>query len=369
MKILWVFPSFEIGGAQRRFATLAGGLGADFSHRIVSMDGCYGAGGLIAYDVDWARTEVAVEKSRFFSSVNIKRFRSLLENEAPDVLVTHNWGAIEWRLANRKLKFPHLHIEDGFSANETPGGAEKRRDLARQLLFTRIASGHEKFAFVAPSEALLKIYQRRWRVDRSRIHLIYNGVDINSFSPQQERSSSKLVIGSVGALRREKRFDRLLRIFAAVRSNLAAKLLIVGDGVQRDSLEQLARELQIAQDVEFVGAQTKVAPFLSQMDIYALTSDTEQMPISLIEAMATALPVVASNVGDVASMLSSENSGLVHDLNNEETLALSLLQLAKDKEKRAAIGGANRSKARASYSHERMIEAYRSLFASLTSPA
>ncbi|MEO1292936.1 MAG: glycosyltransferase, partial [Pseudomonadota bacterium] len=135
-----------------------------------------------------------------------------------------------------------------------------------------------------------------------------------------------------------------------------------GDGPERAALEELANELEIKDRVDFVGAQGNVAPYLARMDAYALTSDTEQMPISLVEAMAARLPVVATNVGDVAEMLAPENRAFVVDLGDDSALAAAAELLLSSSAARASLGEANAVKARAEYTLERMVTRYDNLF-------
>lgn len=363
MKILWAFSSFEIGGAQRRFASLAPALGAEFSHIVSAMDGCYDAGVLLGESVDWRRRAVEIEKGGFVSRVNIARMADLLAEVKPDILCTTNWGTIEWRLANRSAKIPHIHVEDGFGPDEALGARNPRRDLARRILFSRAATGHDRFAFVAPSTGMVRIFTRAWGAG-PRVAFIPNGVDVGQF-PCGEKGGegSPAVIGSVGALRKEKRFDRLLRIFAEASRDAPLRLLLVGDGPERQNLEQLCRDLRLEASVTFTGAQSRISDFLEQMDIYAIASDTEQMPISLIEAMASGLPVVGSDVGDVGVMLDADNRPFIVPPGEERKMAASLLTLAQNRALRTELGKANARKARAEYSLDRMTQSYREMFA------
>ncbi|MBT8471369.1 MAG: glycosyltransferase, partial [Marinicaulis sp.] len=99
---------------------------------------------------------------------------------------------------------------------------------------------------------------------------------------------------------------------------------------------------------------------------FAMTSDTEQMPIGLVEAMATGLPVVASDVGDIRKMLADDNRQFVFDRESKPGFAAAFTQLANDADLRRQLGSKNASKARAEYSMEKMINAYEALFAEIT---
>ncbi len=366
MKCFWAFSSFAVGGPQRRFVSIADQLGDDYHHIVTAMDECYDVEMLLGERISYTRCPLTVEKNGAISRANIRCFADALEEAEPDLLLTSNWGTIEWRIANRKAKIPHLHFEDGFGPDESAHTRNKKRNLARRILFSRLATGHGQFSFVAPSHTLGDIFEEEWRVPADRTAIIPNGVNIGRFAsiePPGDRSIP--VIGSVGALRPEKRFDRLLRVFSKVRQKTRATLLIIGDGPLAGDLRQQARDLNISEDVIFAGAQADVAPFLRRMDVFALTSDTEQMPVSLVEAMAAGLPVVASNVGDIRDILSAENRRFAYYAEDEKNMARAISTMLRDHRCRASLGAANAAKAALEYSLETMTHRYRALFESV----
>ena len=116
-----------------------------------------------------------------------------------------------------------------------------------------------------------------------------------------------MVIGTVAALRAEKNIARLIRALARLPAAAPARLVIVGDGPERAALEALAVAEGVGGRVEFAGHCADPAPLYAGFDIFALSSDTEQMPLSVLEAMASGLPVAATDVGDVAAMLDAAN--------------------------------------------------------------
>ena len=363
MKCFWAFSTFAIGGPQRRFISIAEQLGPDWHHVVTAMDNCYDAELLLSDAISYTRCPLPVEKSRSLSRTNTRRFADALVETNPDLLLTSNWGTIEWRVANRKPQIPHIHFEDGFGSDEAAGGRNWKRNLARRWLFSRRATGHDRFAFVAPSKTMGEIFEQDWRIPPNRLLVIPNGVDIRHFASIEPPGDRRVpTIGAVGALRPEKRFDRLLRIFATVRKTRPVALMIVGDGPLLDELKALACALGVADDVLFTGAMSDVAPALKQMDVYAITSDTEQMPISLVEAMAAGLPVVASDIGDIDAMLADESRRFTHDPVDEEGLVLSLTRLLDDHQLRATLGAANAAKAATHYSMEKMTAHYKAMF-------
>ncbi len=352
--LLHIFPTFARGGQQRRLAALAPALGESFVHRIVSLDG------EVSAQEDF--TEVAVDleqlplrKGRGVSLANMRAFRRLLARSRPDILCTYNFGSLEAAAANRLgPKLPHVHFEDGFGGDESPQQQKWRRIWLRRILLQR--------SFIAvPSRGLAEIATRVWRLPPARVRYIANGVDIARFAdhPRQSSANSAVVVGSVGALRPEKNFRRLISAFAAVSTETNARLVIYGEGPDRGALEAFARASQTP--VELPGATAAPESAYASLDIFALSSDTEQMPLSLIEAMAAGLPVTATDVGDVKETLAPENAEFVVSLGDDRGFANGLARLAGDADLRRRIGAANAAKARASLGLEPMAAAHRTL--------
>ena len=169
------------------------------------------------------------------------------------------------------------------------------------------------------------------------------------------------MIGTVAALRPEKNLGRLLRAFALLPEGCQARLVIAGDGPERAALEALARELGVAERVQFTGHVADPARLYGGFDLFALSSDTEQMPLTVLEAMAAGLPVVATEVGDVRAMLCPENDPFVGP-KEAAALAERLRDLLADAALRQRIGAANRAKAERDFDEQGMFHAWRALF-------
>lgn len=364
---LHVFPSFGIGGAQRRTVDLANSILADKRHVIVALDRDFGAAEELKFDVRHRLVSLGCKSSSRPDLDNLRTFRRLVAQHRPEILITYNWGAIEAALANRIAPLcPHLHFEDGFGPDETPSRQLPRRVWGRRLAL----SG--KSTIVVPSKTLLNLAKSTWRFRSTRLRYIPNGIDCHRFSssdgeqqPSLRQDPEEILIGAIGTLRPEKNFSRLLRLVATASSDRPVRLIVVGDGPERPSLEALASELGIDDRTTFVGHQRSPERFLEQLDIFALTSDTEQMPYCLIEAMAASLPVIATDVGDVKSMLPATNQAFVAAPSDEPALAPLLKQLIEQPELRHELGALNRAHAHQHFDHKAMLSRYIDLFASL----
>lgn len=174
------------------------------------------------------------------------------------------------------------------------------------------------------------------------------------------------VIGWVGRMTAVKDTSAVLRIAAAVRARgVDAALCMVGDGPERGSLEQLAHELGIAQHVYFVGYQTDVAPYYELFDAFVLPSVNEGTPVSAIEALASATPVVANRVGGVPDVVRDGVDGFLVEPGDVEGAADRLAELARDAALGGRLGGAGRERVRSRYAVERLVDDVDRLYCSL----
>jgi len=337
-----------------RFAQLVRLHGPRYRHTVIALDGNYDMAGRLT-GLPVTCHELPFDKRKLLDSW--QRFRTALRVLRPDVLLTYNWGAIEWALINRlEGVAQHIHIEDGF------GPEEAAKQLKRRVWARRLALSGRNTIVVLPSRNLERIALGVWSLSRKRVRFIPNGIDCARFGAPARRSpGGTTVIGTVASLRREKNLARLIQAFAALavtRETGGFELLIVGDGAERASLEQRARELGLGAQVRFAGQSDRPEDWLSRMDIFALSSDTEQMPLSVLEAMAAALPLVATAVGDVAQMVSPENRDYVVPADG---FAAALARLADESAAWRTIGLANQNTARENFDENVMAARYAAL--------
>ncbi len=343
--LLHAFSTFATGGPQVRFASIANHFGRRYRHAIIAMDGNLSCRERLDPRLHLQLPDIEVRRGRNFG--NIRPFRDVLKRMRPDLLITYNWGAIDWAIADAGELVPHLHAEDGF------GPEERSRQLPRRVWTRRLVLRRRQV--VLPSQTLLSIARDQWRLDPARLRYVPNGIDLARFAPGSP-SEAGPVVGTVAALRAEKNLGRLIRAYAAC--GAPGRLVIVGDGPERSALEGLARELGAA--VEFTGHVERPAALIAGFDVFALSSDTEQMPLSLLEAMATGLPVVATDVGDIRAMLAPENAPFVTAL-DDAALASALGRLLSNPAQRAELGHANRMQAERHFNQETMFAAWGAL--------
>lgn len=367
-KNIWhIFSTLSVGGPQRRFADYLNRTQAGHQHHVYAMDGRYDALALMEGKKPLHNGEQVIAKGNTLAATF--SCRKFLKSHKPDLLVTYNWGATEWALANSIFPIcPTIHIQDGFAEDEQDGEKTARR-IVRKIAYRNCAK------VVVPSLTLEKIARAGWRIPQKRLRFIPNGIETNAFAHAADADLMKTLglaskgktIGTVAALRAEKNIGRLIEAFSLVEdAHPEAQLVIVGDGVGSSALKMLAERVCTKGRVIFTGNLTQPEKILPAFDIFALSSDTEQMPLSIIEAMATGLPIVSTDVGDVKTMVSTNNKPFVRD-RDAESLAADICHLLSAPEVAKTIGRENKRKAQTEYGVDHMVAAYDQLFTNPTS--
>ena len=291
-----------------------------------------------------------------------KRLRSL----NPDLILTYNWGAVEVVMSVRLFGgAPLVHHEDGFGPDEI-GGQLQRRVWLRRLALP--GATH----VIVPSRTLEQTAREVWRRPPAATTYIPNGIDVALFDKQPasnaipglDRTGSPLQVGTVAGLRPEKNLTRLVRVFANASKDIDARLVIVGTGPERDRILAEARTHGIEYRVHLPGFLADPHRYVGLFDVFALSSDTEQFPISLVEAMAARLPAVCTAVGDIAEIVSRDNAPFIAPAGDEAALASHMRKLLLDAGLRRAVGAANRSRVEQEFSKQRMVETYDRIYRS-----
>src|SRR6185312_4160965 len=357
--VLHVFPSFGVGGLPLRTIRIMGHLGARCCHTIVALDGVVTASERMPQAVRAEVVPMVVDKRQPLKS--LLSFRRFIKRARPDVLATYNWGAIEWAAANRIWPLcRHVHFEAGF-------GAEEATKQLRRRVFGRRWALRRSEQIVVPSHTLRRIATTVWRFPDERVLYIPDGIDVKRYADAAERNSAAarqtdgIVIGTLAPLRPEKNVGRLLQAFARLDTKVARRLVIAGDGAERGKLEKMVAEYGIQRRVTFLGHVSQPETTLPSFDIFALSSDTEQIPNAMLEAMAAGLPVAAVDVGDVKSMLPPENQDFVVPRDDLDAFAVALQRLTENSELRRQLGSLNQNHVGAHYRQETMFAAYERL--------
>jgi glycosyltransferase involved in cell wall biosynthesis len=198
--------------------------------------------------------------------------------------------------------------------------------------------------------------------------IIPNGVSPDRLQVEKSRDELRRELGVspdeqvllfLGYLENAKRPDRFIRVLAEVsRSTPSVRGWIVGDGPMFKDLRQMAKDLDVERRVSFFGNQAQVGSFLSAADLLLLTSDTEGLPATILEAAYMGLPVVATRVGGVAECIEDGRTGMLVEEGDDSAFARAVLTLALDNERRMAMGNMASAKARKEFTIERVANRY-----------
>ncbi|MEH3037740.1 MAG: glycosyltransferase [Sphingomonas adhaesiva] len=364
LSILHLHSTFDLGGKEARAVRLMNAFGDRARHTIVSaMPDRLGARGRIDQRI---RYEIAQDAPPLTGKPSVARYEAIARYMRRfDLVLTYNWGAIDGVMARRVFARgtpPVVHHEDGFNEDEA-GGLKRERNLYRRLALGAAA------ALVVPSKALEQIALETWKQPRGRVHRIGNGIATALYAGRPDpgaipgfvRNERELVIGSVAGLRAVKDLPALVRAVGGLSARF--RLVIVGEGPERAAIEQAAMAMGIDDRVVLPGFIDRPYRYMGLFDVLALSSRSEQAPISVLEAMAAGLPVVAPPVGDVADMVSDANRPFITEHHGEVRLRDMIQALADNPDGRRAIGAANQAKARAEHDEGVMIERYANLYA------
>jgi glycosyltransferase involved in cell wall biosynthesis len=211
---------------------------------------------------------------------------------------------------------------------------------------------------VAVSERVAAYAAREFRIPPDRLSTIVNGVDLDHFRPvTRERGANAPTLGCTARLHRKNDHATLLRAFAGLSARWPeARLLLVGRGPEEPRLRKLADALAVSSRVDFLGEQPDVAPSLAQMDVYVQASAAEGMPNSVLEAMATGLPVVATAVGGTPEVVADGETGLLVPPGDPVALAAALETLLANPVMTKAFGRAGRARVEAHFGEKLMLQ-------------
>jgi len=360
--LLHIFSTFAVGGPEVRLSNIMNHFGNKYRHTIAAMDGRYSCKSRLAGGLDIQFLSLPSTKAGLLR--NFAHNYGVLRDLRPDLLLTYNWGAIEWAFTNCLHQFcRHIHFESGF------GPEEAEKQMLRRVVFRRIALARAA-RIVVPSRQLEELAVKVWKFPPEKILFIANGIDCAKFErapsmtaiPGFSKVPGELIVGTLAPLRAVKNIRRLIQAFASLAAEFNSRLLIVGDGPERADLTSLAARQGLADRVVFAGHVDTPEAVLGLFDVFAISSDTEQMPNALLQALAAGRPVAGMDVGDVRLMVAPENRRLIAPKGDERQFRDALKQLLSEADTRRRLGEANQAHVRVNNSEQNMFQAYRALF-------
>src|SRR5688572_3939820 len=391
IKIIRVIARLNVGGPAKHVVWLTAGL-QDEVHRSVLVTGSVPAG---EEDMGYFAEEQGVaplyipEMSREISFNDIvtvwKLFRLFLR-ERPDIVHTHTAKAgtvgrtagffYRWltpgTLVGKPRRCKFVHTYHGHVFHSYYGRRRTRMFLAIERMLARLVTDR---LIVVSAQQGTEI-GNDFRVGRQgQIKVIPLGLDLGVFADHASRRArfrqelgiddETILVGIVGRLTEIKNHKMFLNSVARLKGQSGLKFVVIGDGSLRQSLEDQTRSLGLESDVIFAGGRKDPEYFYPALDIVALTSLNEGTPLTLIEAMANARPIVATSVGGVVDLL-GDDRGIRVPSGDEKAFAAAISKLAADQELRKELGGRGLEFVERVYRKERLIEDIKGLYRELT---
>ena len=329
MKVLQVIPYFCFGGAETMCENLTYAL-TKLGHRVTVVS-LYAERTPISERMEAAGIRVRyLDKKLGLDLSMIPKLAKIMAEEKPDAVHTH-LDVIKYAVAAARLKGIRrcIHTVHNVAEKEAEGRIQKLINGTYFRLGWSVP--------VALSPEVRDSIAAFYGMDKEKVPVIYNGVDLSRCLPKTEYGAQELKLIHVGRFNEQKNHKGLLDAFALVKQQLPdCRLDLLGDGELREETENYAKQLGLRDSVSFLGNRGNVYPFLQAADIFLLPSRYEGMPMSIIEAMGTGLPVVASAVGGVPDMMKDGQSGLLVTQDPRD-VAEAVLMLAKSEELRRKI--------------------------------
>lgn len=368
LRIMHVTNSMALGGTEKVVLKLVSGLTDGFEHHVCCLRDS---------DPDLLRGRLRSEQftalhmphSRF--AIFVPQLLRAIHSCSPDVVHSRNWGAIEAVFAARLAGVPVvIHSEHGYDVDGL-NAIPLRQRMVRRLAYSFLD------AFVTVSRELRDFHVAQAQIRRDKVRVLYNGVDAAGFCPNPDTRTriraehgiapEQFVIGAVGRMAAIKDYATLIRSAALLNARgLDFRLLLVGSGPELGRLLAQADAVPgLGTRVIALGQRDDIGELLTAMDAFVQTSLREGMSNTILEAMATGVPVAVTNVGGNPELVEDRKTGWLFEPGDDASLANILQQLATNPVLRQSAATHARSRAANEFSYQRMLDNYRRLYMEL----
>lgn len=329
--------SLNIGGLETLLLSLLGQI----DRKLISPTVCtMTPSSSLIPEFEAAEVEVfTLNKKQGLDSTFLRQLVRLLKSQDIDVLHTHNFGA--WFYGAIAGKLAGVSVVNTEHSN-VPSHNKRRVVIERWL-------SKLSHKVICDSQAVLDYMTQYQKIPPHKSVLILNGVDCERFGSTGDTATFRktldidphqTAIGIVARLVPVKNHSGLLQAIKVLMEQTSAfKLIIVGDGPEKSSLQELSKQLGLNDVVTFTGARRDIPQIMSALDIFVLNSFSEGLPITLLEAMAARKSVVATRVGGIPEILGNDGqAGTLVPRDNPAAVANALEELIQDKDKRTLMG-------------------------------
>lgn len=350
LNIVHVVGQLDMGGMEKLLVEFARHADRErFRLHFLALGNC----GVVAKEIEalgWPVDTMGLKAG--LSPRLVVRLARVFRRMRPVVVHSHNTRALLYAGPAARL----AGVQRMIHTRHGQGYGISRREMIAFRLATRMT---DRVVCVSRDSASIT---RTAGVPPGRIRTLLNGIDVSRF-----RSTSQAVDGpalAVGRLSPEKDFATLIRAAAiAYGKDKTFRLEIAGDGVCMMELRKLIEELRLEGAVRLLGQVQDIPSLLSRASVFTLSSLTEGIPLTILEAMASGLPIVATRVGGNPEVVADGETGLLVAPGNAEVLASALLEVWRDPAKRRAMGAAGRVRVETHFDVRQMVAAYEKLYA------
>lgn len=330
INVLHIICSLPVGGAENQVVTLASALHKE-NHEVHVC--CLRREGAQAATLQGRGIPVfALHMRKRYLPIGLYRLYRLMKRVKPQIVHTHLgeadlWGKLVGRLAGVPVILSTLH-------------GMPPQNQRYQWFIERFANRYAD-KIIAVSEEIRQCYLANRAAPPEKIITIPTTVDTDKFRAVDSRNQTRRqlgvepscpLIGVVARLVPEKRLDIFLEAAQKIREVVpSARFLIIGDGILRKELHDRAAQLGLVPDcVAFLGSRQDIPDLLSALDIFVLSSETEGLPVSMLEAMAASRPMVVTRVGAIPQVIQDGCNGLLVSPHDPHALAKAVLRILED---------------------------------------
>lgn len=359
-----VVHSLAVGGLENGLVNVVNGTRGGLRHVVV----CMTTAGPMRERLDPGVEVLEIGKRAGHDPTALLRLARVLRRLRPTIVHSRNWATFDAVLAASLARVPRVvHGEHGRKITD-PDGRNARHNRVRRLLAPLVDR------FVTVSHDLNRWLVEDVRIPADKVVTIVNGVDTARFAARDRTAAraelalapDRLVVGTVGRLDPVKDQAGLVHAFARVRAATPdAMLVVAGDGPCGDDLRALVASLGLGDAVRLLGERSDVATVLASLDVFVLPSIAEGISNTVLEAMATGLPIVATRVGGTPELVEDGANGVLVHRQDQAALAGAIRAYLEDPHLRAVHGKSSRQRAVEHFSLGRMCATYADLYAGL----
>lgn len=363
--ILYVIENIEFGGGERVFSQIIRGLNKERFNVFVASN----PGGIFEKKLTEVGIKInPVHMTNRYNLGTISRLKKIIKTK--EVQIVHSQGGRADFFARIAARISNVPIIISSMAMLVEGYDVS---ILRKGLYVSIDRWTERWVnkFTVLSEAMRRSLIERHKIPPENIVKIYNGIEIEEYNPDlKELRNKKLeskrtlglkndvpVIGAIGRLVWQKGFEYLIRAAPEILKKCPeARFLIVGEGPLKNKLILTGEKLNVADRIIFTGFRSDIKEILASIDVLAMPSLLEGLPMVLLEAMAMAKPIVATRIDGVIEVLENSKTGLLVPAKNSHALAEAIVGILNDKAKANFFGQNAREAAKEKFSVKKMVE-------------